>query len=423
MRALQVKRALRSLLAGAVAVLIAAAPLAAKDKKDKDKDAAPKPAAISARVIDAGKKPVPGAKVTIKGPTGEVAAEVVTDKKGEFKVEIKGEPGKYIVAIDAAGNAPFENPIDLEAGQEQRVEIKLLSAEEGKKNFAIKLYNEAADAFRKQDWPVAKAKFAEALVASPEMAEPRLGLADIALTEGNTQDAITQVEAYLKIKPDDVQGKKIAYTAYLRAGQQDKAKAISAELGDAKLNAGLAIDLYNQGALASQKNDFDTALAKFKEATDYDANLAEAWAGMGSVLYNQGKFAEALANAEKALALKPTLQPAMRSRFLALDGLKRKQEAGVAWDAYAAIDKNGALDLLIRSAEADFKDGNLEAAEASLLRVLGLNPDDAQAHLQIGLVYASTNPQKCKEHLQRFLKLAPSHPEAETAKDILAYLK
>ncbi len=224
------------------------------------------------------------------------------------------------------------------------------------------------------------------------MAEPRLGLADIALTEGNTQEAIVQVEAYLKIKPDDVQGKKIAYTAYLRAGQQDKAKAISAELGDAKLNAGLAIDLYNQGALASQKNDFDTALAKFKEATDYDANLAEAWAGMGSVLYNQGKFAEALTNAEKALALKPTLQPAMRSRFLALDGLKRKQEAGVAWDAYAAIDKNGALDLLIRSAEADFKDGNLEAAEASLLRVLELNPDDPQAHLQIGLVYASSNP-------------------------------
>lgn len=414
------KKVVRSLLAGA-AVLLLAVPAVAKDKKDKD--ATPKPAAIAARVIDAAKKPVPGAKVVIKKPTGEVALEVVTDKKGEFKVEVPGEAGRYTVAIEAAGSAPFENPIDLEPGKEQRVEIKLLSAEEGKKNFAIKAYNEAAEAFRNQDWAKAKAKFHEALETSPEMAEPRLGLADIALTEGNTQEAITQVEAYLKAKPDDVQGKKIAYTAYLRSGQQDKAKAISAELGDTKLNQGLAIDLYNQGALASQKNDFDTALAKFKEATEYDANLAEAWAGMGSVLYNQGKFAEALTNAEKALALKPTLQPAMRSRFLALDGLKRKEEAGVAWDAYAAIDKNGALDLLVRSAEADFKDGNLEAAEASLLRVLNLNPDDPQAHLQIGLVYASTNPQKCKEHLQRFLKLAPNHPEAETAKDILAYLK
>ena len=281
----------------------------------------------------------------------------------------------------------------------------------------------AAEAFRNQNWAVAKEKFQAAIAISPEMAEPRLGLADIALTEGNTAEAVTQVEAFLALRPTDEQGKRLAYSAYLRAGMQDKAKKISAELGDAKLNAGLAVDLYNQGALASQKSDFTTALAKFKEASDYDPNLAEAWAGMASVHYNLGQFADALVNADKALALKPNLVPGMRSRFLALDGLGKKAEADAAWDTYAAIDKKGAFDLLVRRAEMDFKDGKNDSAEAALLRVLNLDPDNAQAHLQIGLIYSGTNAAKAKEHLEKFLKLAPNHPEAATAKDILSYLK
>jgi tetratricopeptide (TPR) repeat protein len=405
-----------------LAAALMAAPGFAQDGGKKEEKKNDKPAVITARVVDAKKKPAASAKVKIKSLDGAVVAEAVTDKKGEFQVKITAPAGDYLVAIDAADAAPFEDKILLEPGKEQRVEVKLLSVEEGAKNVAIRLYNEAADSFRKQDWATAKVKFTEALATAPDMPEPRLGLADIALTEGNTAEAIVQVEAFLKVKPDDVQGKKLAYSAYLRAGQQEKAKAISAELGDSKLNAGLAIDYYNQGALASQKGDFQTAVTKFKEATDLDPNLAEAWAGMGSVHYNQGNFAEALVNADKALALKPALPAAMRSKFLALDGLGRKEEAGKAWDAYAPIDKKGALDLLVRSAEADFKNNDLKAAEASLLRVLALDPEDAQAHLQIGLVYAGTNPAKAKEHLQKFIKLAPDHPEVPTAKDILSFL-
>ena len=413
------KKLASSLIAAA---LLFAAPGFAQDGAKKDDKKADKPAVITARVVDAKKKPAAAAKVQIKGMDGAVVAEAVTDKKGEFQLKITAPAGDYIVAIDAPGSAPFENKILLEPGNEQRVEIKLLSVEEGAKNVAIKLYNAAADAFRNQDWATAKVKFHEALATAPDMPEPRLGLADIALTEGNTEEAIAQVEAFLKVKPDDPQGKKLAYSAYMRAGMSEKAKAISTELGDTKLKSGLAIDYYNQGAVASQKGDFPAAVAKFKEAIELDPNLAEAYAGMGSVHYNQGQFAEALVNADKALALKPNLPAAMRSKFLALDGLGRKEEAGVAWDAYAPIDKKGALDLLVRSAEADFKNNDLKAAEASLLRVLALDPDDAQAHLQIGLVYAGTNPAKAKEHLQKFIKLAPTHPEVPTAKDILSFL-
>jgi len=408
------KKMLRSLLAAACLISLAAPALAEKPAK---------PAAITARVVDADKKPVRDTPVLIKSPTGEVAAELVTDKKGELKAKIEGPAGKYMIVINAEGSAPFESPIELEPGKEQKVEIKLLSVEEGRKNEGIKFYNAAAEAFRNQDWATAKAKFTSAVEAAPDLAEPRLGLADIALTEGNAAEAVKQIEAFMALKPDDEQGKRLAYTAYLRAGMQDQAKKISAELGDAKLNAGLAVDLYNQGALASQAGNFDEALGKFKEAAELDPNLAEAFAGMAAVLYNQSHFEEALVNADKSLAIKPGLTQGMRSRFLALDGLGKGAESQAAWDAYAAIDRKGALDLLTRRADADFKDGNTAAAEAALLRVLTLDADNAQAHLQIGLLYSGTDAVKAKAHLQKFLQLAPNHPEAETAKEILEFLK
>lgn len=403
-------------LVSLLALNLVASPALAADKR--------KPATLSARVLNPAGKPLRDAKVTIKDPTGAVVAELVTDKKGEFKFKVEGDQeGKYVVQIQGEGVTPFEGAVDLVAGKDNGVEVKVLSQEEGKKNEAIKAYNAAAAAFREQQWETAKAKFLEAIQLDPTLAEPHLGLADIYLTEAKTAEAVAEIETFMKMRPDDEQGKRLAYSAYLRAGQVDKAKKISAELGDARLNAGLAIDTYNQGATASQKGDWATALAKFNEAAALDPTLAEVHSGMASVYYNQAKFAEALAAAEKALSLKPGMAAGLRSRFLALDGLGKGPEAAAAWDAYRVVDGKGALDLMVRRAETDFKDGNMAAAEAALNRVLSIDAENPDAHLQLGLVLSGSDAAKAKAHLQKFLQLAPNHPEVQTAKDILEYLK
>jgi tetratricopeptide (TPR) repeat protein len=406
-------------LAVATSLALLAVPALAADKKDKDKE---RPSGIAATVLDAAGKPLRDAAVVVKDPAGTVVFQGVTDKKGEFKVKIPGGVGKFVVNITAPSVTPFEGAIELTAGQESNVEVKMLSLAEGQKNEAIKAYNDAANAFREQNWETAKAKFNEAISLDPELAEPHLGLADIYLTENKTAEAVASIETFMKMRPEDEQGKRLAYTAYLRANEVEKAKKLSAELGDERLNKGLAIDTYNQGATASQKGDYVTAMAKFDEAAKLDPTLAEVHAGMASVYYNQAKFEQALAAAEKALSMKPGLTGGLRSRFLALDGLG-KAEAGAAWEAYRAVDTKGALDLMVRRAETDFKDGNMAAAQTALNRVLSIDPDNAYAHLQIGLAYSGTEPAKAKVHLEKFLKLAPNHPEAQTAKDILAYLK
>jgi tetratricopeptide (TPR) repeat protein len=383
----------------------------------------PKPVVFAGEIKNAEGKTVAGAKVTLTAPDGTLVGELVTDKRGKFEIKSPAGPGTYRFRVEAAGSAPYDDKVDLE-GDGQNLAITLMSAEMGRKNEAIALYNAGVDAFRNKDTTAAKAKFEAALTTDPTMAAPWLGLADIYLNaEENNSKAIEMAEKFMELSPGDEQGKRFLYAAYVRAGQRDKAKVISDELGDAKLQAGLAIDVFNQGAMASQKGDYKLAEAKFREAIELDPNLAEAHAALASALYVQLKFQEALASADQALALKPGIASGLRQRFLALDGLGKGEESGVAWEAYSKVDAKAALDLLSKRAETDFTDGNVDKAVAALNKVLGIDPNFADAHLRLGLVFSGTDVAKAKTHLKRFLELAPQHPEASTARDILEYLK
>jgi Carboxypeptidase regulatory-like domain/DNA circularisation protein N-terminus len=66
---------------------------------------------VTGKVLDKEKKPVEGAKVVVKGDSGEF--QVQTDENGVFRKD-NLDPGKYTVTIDAAG---YEN-------QKREVEIK-----------------------------------------------------------------------------------------------------------------------------------------------------------------------------------------------------------------------------------------------------------------------------------------------------------
>jgi Flp pilus assembly protein TadD len=52
-----------------------------------------------------------------------------------------------------------------------------------------------------------------------------------------------------------------------------------------------------------KNGNFDDAIAQFREALSYDANYAEAHAGLANALMHQGKMDEAAAERKKAEAL------------------------------------------------------------------------------------------------------------------------
>ena len=405
-----------SLLFAAFAVftLLFAFPAVADDEKPKPDSAI---VGIAKNQADEQLKDV---KVEVLNADGTVAAETMSDRKGEFELELVA--GDYQVRFSAEGYTTFEGAVQLESGMQQELAITLLDEAAGRRNQAIEFYNAGAEAHRGQNFAEAVKQFNQAVEIDPTLAPPFLALADAHLQQGNNTEAITAIEAFLELKPDDEQGKKLAFEAYRRAGQSDKAEAMAGELGDQDMSKDLAVGIYNEGAVASQKGDYEGALAKFKQAVELDPSLAQAHAGISALLYNQEQLDQALESATKALAIDPQNPQALRIQFLVYDGRGDYEKGMPAWEAYRALDEAGAVQLLYTRGDMEFQAGEIAAARQALSKVLEVDPNHARAHYTMGLTYSGTDAEKSKQHLQKFIELAPDDPEVATAKEILSYL-
>jgi tetratricopeptide (TPR) repeat protein len=107
----------------------------------------------------------------------------------------------------------------------------------------------------------------------------------------------------------------------------DKAQSAAAEATDAGRKDKAAREAHDQYA---------AALAKFKEATELDSSLHEAWNYVGYTSRKLGNYDEALAAYDKALSLKPGFPEALEYRGEAYLGLGRIDDAKQAYlDLYA----------------------------------------------------------------------------------------
>jgi tetratricopeptide (TPR) repeat protein len=107
----------------------------------------------------------------------------------------------------------------------------------------------------------------------------------------------------------------------------DKAQAAAAE----------ATDAGKKDKAARQAHDaYAAALAKFKQATELDATLYEAWNYVGYTNRKLGNYDDALPAYDKALSLKPGYADALEYRGEAYLGLNRIPDAQQAYlDLYA----------------------------------------------------------------------------------------
>ena len=138
--------------------------------------------------------------------------------------------------------------------------------------------------------------------------------------------------------------------------------------------------------------------------------------GLANALYGNRSFDEALAVVESWLRADPDHPDALQLKFLVLNALGRRDEAGEALKAFAKQDPEAAAELLFRRAELDFKADDREAARPGLEQAVKLNPRLARAHYLLGLILYSLDRGKAKGHLQRFLELTPVDPVAADAR-------
>ncbi len=401
-----------------VLIVLALTPTVSEAAKKKKKKA--EKSVLSGVVMSQQEEILVAAAVTVSSAEAGFEEQTATDKQGEFSVEVPGA-GNYMLRLEKDNYTPFETEVFLAEGEAQAVRVEMLDASAGVRNAAVKAYNVGAAAYEAREMEKAKASFLEAIEVDPTLAEPFLVMADIYLTEDAHQEAADAAEAYLALKPGDNKGQMLAYEAYQKLGNQAKIDELRAVLGETEAAPQLAIQTYNEGALATQKGDNVTAIRKFQAALNLDPSLAEAHAALGSVYYNQQQYDQALESIEKTLELKPDHLGATRTRYLINDALNNREGADAAIAAYVKVDPKGAARLLYQRADLDFRDGEAAIAKIALLKVLEIDPEMARAHYTLGLIYASDDTAKAKQHLEKFISMAPDDPEVAGAKEMMSY--
>ncbi|MEL7059426.1 MAG: tetratricopeptide repeat protein [Acidobacteriota bacterium] len=378
---------------------------------------------LGGQVTDAADRDLKDVRVTISTQGGELLAEGVSARRGKIEIGFEAPAGDYIVRLEKEGYWPIETTLGFEPGKINEVTFRLDDEATGRRNAAIAAYNRGVETLRDtEDREAALIAFEESVGFDPTLPEGRLALADAYLRASRFEESASEIDAYLELQPDDASGQRLAVQIYRLAGQTEKAQAVAAASGDATLEGNLAVAVYNEGVVALQKQDMDLAYTKFTEAVASDPSIQEAWEAIASIAYNRGDLNQATNASEKALGLDDSSRAGRRVRFLVADARGDREAARAAWEGFYEVDGDRAVDLLYQGADLDFQGGRTAQARDALERILAKRPDYADAHYKLGLLFSATDSAKAKKHLQTFLELAPEHPEAASAREVLSYL-
>ena len=183
-----------------------------------------------------------------------------------------------------------------------------------------------------------------------------------------------------------------------------------------------AVKVFNEGAELARQGDSKAAREKFEAAVELDPELSPALTALAAMESADGRHAEALALADRAIALDPGDANALNVRYQALTSLGRAEEAAAALAALQQASPETRAVVLYNEAADAFNAGDVEAARAKAQAAIEADDNHARAHYLLGLTLFSTGDSAgAKSHLQRFLDLAPDDPDAATAREMLAY--
>ncbi|MEL7059176.1 MAG: tetratricopeptide repeat protein [Acidobacteriota bacterium] len=142
-----------------------------------------------------------------------------------------------------------------------------------------------------------------------------------------------------------------------------------------------AIVAFNAGLDAQRNGDLDVAQAQFEEALAADASLGPAQVALAQVLLDQGRSAEALTAADRALELAASRADALQVKYQALKALGRGSEAeAVSALLDAAQDDAAAALRIYNEGGTAFQAGDNAAALEQFQRAATLDPTLREAH-------------------------------------------
>lgn len=391
---------------------------------------------IIGTVTDDKDAPLAGVKITFTRNGTDLKQEKTTDAKGKFTILVLDATQQYTIHLEKEGYQPYEEVLKPKPEDTLRVSYQLgklapvaagPSDEQVKelegKNQAVAAFNEGVNLLRSNDLAGAAAKFEAATQSDSNLAPAYGALSEIYVELGKNAEALAAADRFLQLEPGNVRGLKVRFDAYKAMGDKAKLDEALEALATADKSRDTAVRVYNLGAESSRAGNRDAAIAYLKRTLEIDPTLDQAYTALGQVYMVKKSYKEAVAALEPLLARDPNNLEALTIRFEALKAAGDKEGAKAAEAAMKTAQASQSPETLFKQGIAQYNSNNLPSAIETLEKAVAADPKHAKAHYMLGLAYSGSDTAKAKEHLQKFLELAPNDPDAATAKEMLGYMK
>lgn len=397
-------------------------------------DAGSRKGRLIGKVVDLEGNPLEG--VTLKATSDDVPGfnEIeVTDAKGVFKLDFEVIEVVYKYVFSKSGfvtlvteqtwqkDGTARHTFTLTPGQSANLDE---DAPVVTNSEAAQAYAAAVEAFQAKDLALAEEKFEDALESDPELRQAMEALTVVELEQGDYQETIDAAENAIEHGSTDMAIFRARWEAYRLMGDKEMTEQAAADLEKFGALAEEAKRIYNEGIKELKSENKEAAFAKFQQALDADPNLEPALFAKATTGFELGKYAETVDATKTILMQDPGNADALRLQYNAALQMEDEQALMDALVALAPVEPAAAKKGLWLMAMTAYNANDNERSKERFEKVLLVEPNNAQAHYLLGLVYlGEDNKEKTQEHLRRFIELAPDDPDAAGAKDILSYLQ
>ena len=199
----------------------------------------------------------------------------------------------------------------------------------------------------------------------------------------------------------------------LHSGQAPAA-TVESGASPAAAASNAAIFTFNEGVDAYKAGERELALEKFKAAIEKDSQFPQAYTAMAELLYEMGRYEEAVTAAETAIAQSSGELNALRVMFDAHRKLGNEKEAAEAQAALQAAGRaTEEAKRIYNEGVALHKAEDFPAAMAKFEEAVAMDPNLAAAYNALTTVSMQMKDwKKAGEYAEKLLKLEPGHENA-----------
>ncbi len=270
-------------------------------------------AKIEGLVTDLAGNPIADATITITTPeVSKYKRVTTTDEKGEFQVLILDATRGYTFLVEAEGFLSEKRPFKVGAGSTDNLfEFKLqtrdqAAAAQGIRQLEEPGYKELEEGRKllaAGDTGAARAKFAEAVAAKPDLLEAHARLAELTYDAGDMEGALAAARNCLEVAPESIQCLAIAINASNDLGD-DAGRAAYMERYQ-QLNPEDPTVLFNEAAVFLNNLDDDGARPLLERCLAADPDFPECNFEYGMLLLRTGDMEGAKEHLQRYLDIAP----------------------------------------------------------------------------------------------------------------------